>query len=204
MKRTRSSPPCVPASLPALTSTTLDGSKAGGLPAFCAIRPQKQAVWTNRRCQDRLRGGRHGLPWPVASSRTAFRTARRVALVALCVLTLLMVASASRAEPPPGATGWLYDTTTVADIDLGLPQSSIDGLAAEPSEYQPGSIVLHAAGRTYGPLQVGISLKGRNSFRPLGQKAAFKVKVDQYVEGQTIAGVEKLTLNNMVQDPTEV
>jgi hypothetical protein len=133
------------------------------------------------------------------------RTILRVALWALALaLTLLLVPTSSRAEPPPGSAGWLYDSTTVADVDLGLGPTSLAALAEEPREYQPGNIVLRAAGRTYGPLQVGIKLKGETSFREIGEKAAFKVKVDEYVDGQTIDGLEKLTLNNMVQDATEV
>ena len=60
-------------------------------------------------------------------------------------------------------------------------------------------------GGEFGPLDVGIRLKGGvGSFRPLTKKAAFKVKFDEYVEGQTLLGLKKLTLNNMVQDPSMI
>lgn len=132
----------------------------------------------------------------------SIRNPLRAALFA-AVLTLGAPVSAG-AEPAPGAAGWLYETETVAEVDLTLPQSSIEGLAAEPDEYRPGTISLQAAGRSYGPLQVGIRLEGGTSFRPLGQKAGFRVKLDEYIEGQTIAGVEELTLSSMVQDATQV
>ena len=57
-------------------------------------------------------------------------------------------------------------------------------------------------GRTYGPLRIGVRLKGFSSFRPLAGKSAFKIKFEEYVEDQAFQGLEALTLNNMVQDPT--
>ena len=52
--------------------------------------------------------------------------------------------------------------------------------------------------------EVGIRLKGRASRRDLTAKAPFKIKMDKFVAGQTLFGLEKLTLNNMIQDPSMV
>jgi hypothetical protein len=52
--------------------------------------------------------------------------------------------------------------------------------------------------------EVGIRLKGRASRRDLNGKAPFKIKMDKFVDGQTLFGLEKLTLNNMIQDPSMV
>ena len=52
--------------------------------------------------------------------------------------------------------------------------------------------------------EVGIRLKGRASRRDLTGKAPFKIKMDKFVDNQTLFGLEKLTLNNMVQDPSLV
>jgi spore coat protein CotH len=52
--------------------------------------------------------------------------------------------------------------------------------------------------------EVGIRLKGRASRRDLTAKAPFKIKMDKFVDDQTLFGLEKLTLNNMVQDPSLV
>lgn len=57
------------------------------------------------------------------------------------------------------------------------------------------------AGKTYGPYTVGVHLKGAwGSWRDVTGKAAFKVKMNAFVKGQTLFGQTKLTLNNMVQD----
>lgn len=132
----------------------------------------------------------------------AFRAALVGALTGLLVALLPPTASA---EPPPDPASWLFAPTLVARIDLTLPAASIAAIEAEPDEYQPGTFSLHGAGGEFGPLDVGIRLKGGiGSFRPLTGKAAFKVKFDEYVDGQTLLGLRKLTLNNMVQDPSMI
>jgi hypothetical protein len=52
--------------------------------------------------------------------------------------------------------------------------------------------------------EVGIRLKGRASRRDLTAKSPFKIKMDKFVDDQTLFGLEKLTLNNMIQDPSMV
>ena len=59
------------------------------------------------------------------------------------------------------------------------------------------------AGVSHGPLQVGVRLKGHGSFRPLPGKAAFKFKLN-WVSGQKLLGLKKMTLNNMAQDPSRI
>jgi hypothetical protein len=100
----------------------------------------------------------------------------------------------------------IFDPTQVADIDLVLPPASIDALTLDPhtDDYQPGTITLTTSTTNYGPLNVGIRLKGTASFRSLDGKAAFKIKIPDSVPGQRLAGLRKLTLNNMVQDPSMV
>jgi CotH kinase protein/Lamin Tail Domain len=104
--------------------------------------------------------------------------------------------------PGPDEAAWLYDPSAVFEIDLTLPPSSIDALNADPDEYVPGEFSLSTAEDDYGPLEVGVRLKGGASFFPLSGKAAFKLKFNEFVAGQRFFGLEKLTLNNMIQDPS--
>ncbi len=107
----------------------------------------------------------------------------------------------------------MYTPDSIVAIDLTLPQASIEALEVEPptDEYQPGTFSLATTdGSPDGiaefspPLNVGIRLKGgEGSFRPLSEKAAFKIKFN-FVKGQKFLGLKKLTLNNMVQDPSMV
>jgi hypothetical protein len=107
--------------------------------------------------------------------------------------------------PPPDQAAWLFDPGAVVEINLTLPQASKDALAANPDEYQDATFSLTTTGGTYGPLAVGARLKGGyGSFRPLTGKSAFKIKFAHSVAGQRFLGLKKLTLNNMVQDPSMV
>jgi spore coat protein CotH len=91
----------------------------------------------------------------------------------------------------------------VTKIKLHLPAASRAALKEDPGEYVPARFRLERGnGRTYGPLRIGVRLKGFSSFRPLAGKSAFKIKFDEFVEDQAFQGLEALTLNNMVQDPT--
>jgi hypothetical protein len=136
------------------------------------------------------------------------------AAVAVCALACLGAAAAEAAVPqPPGSAAEMYEPGRIVAIELTLPQESIEKLEAEPEgAYQPGTFSLAQAGGTpeeagefTPPLNVGIRLKGGlGSFRDLSEKAAFKIKFNSFVKGQTFLGLKKMTLNNMVQDPSMV
>ncbi len=70
-------------------------------------------------------------------------------------------------------------------------------------EWRETRMSLTMGGKRYGPYVVGVHLKGAwGSWRDISGKAAFKIKMDAFVKGQTLLGVSRITLNNMVQDPT--
>ncbi|HEX4669967.1 MAG TPA: CotH kinase family protein [Solirubrobacterales bacterium] len=114
-------------------------------------------------------------------------------------------------ETDPAAS--MYTPGTIVAIDLTLPPASVAALEADPEgDYVEGTFSLAATnGKPKGigdfsqPLTVGIRLKGgTGSFRELkDEKAAFKIKFN-FVKGQKFLGLKKLTLNNMVQDPSMV
>jgi hypothetical protein len=132
-----------------------------------------------------------------------------VCLWALSVALLAAGAASARADE----AAWLYEPTTVAAIELTLPPGSVAALEADPTgAYQPGTFSLAATDGTptgvgpfSAPIEVGIRLKGGlGSLRTLDEKAAFKLKFDEFVKGRAFLGLRKLTLNNMVQDPSMV
>lgn len=132
-------------------------------------------------------------------------------VAAAALLAALLVAPAAGAALTAAA---MYEPETVVAIDLQLPPASIEALEAEPEEYVQGTFELRETDGTPagiaadpvapGPLTVGVRLKGSGSFRDLSGKAAFKIKFNEFVKGQKFLGLKKLTLNNMVQDPSMV
>lgn len=107
----------------------------------------------------------------------------------------------------------LYDPSTVVFIDLTLSPEAESKLEAKPDEYVKGSFSLtKTTDRTPGgeeaspltpPRPVEVRLKGNvgGSFRPLTGKAGLKLK---FKKTEPFLGLRKMTLNNMVQDPSMV
>jgi hypothetical protein len=104
-------------------------------------------------------------------------------------------------EHVPGAEGdpsaWLFDLHDVKQVDLVLSSEAIASLWASPYDYVEGRITID--GVSLDP--VGIRIKGKlGSYRDLSGKSALKIDFNHAVPGQTFYGLEKLNLNNMVQD----
>jgi hypothetical protein len=137
---------------------------------------------------------------------SAIKTSLRTTLVATAIIgAMLFSAAPTEAYTPPSrdAAAWLFKPTTIVTIDLELPESSIDSLNADGSVYAPGTFTMLYGRKRYGPWSVEVRLKGRwGSARDLGGKAAFKVKFPN--SRQRVSGLKKLTLNNMVQDPSYI
>jgi hypothetical protein len=88
---------------------------------------------------------------------------------------------------------------TILDLSLQLDDSARQSLTRTPNEEVPATLTFHDAGReqTYA---VTVHVKGQlGSARPIDDKPAFKIKL---AKGERWLGLEHLTLNNMVQDPT--
>lgn len=139
----------------------------------------------------------------------------RAHLRAALLASLALLAGAFAFAAPAGAAltvDSMYDPAKVAVIDLQLPPASVAALEAEPDEYVEGTFAIAetdgtpaGVGDYTAPLTVGVRLKGgAGSFRDLGGKAAFKVKFNEFVSGQKFLGLKRLTLNNMVQDPSMI
>ena len=99
----------------------------------------------------------------------------------------------------------LFAGTSVPLFELTLPQASIDSLNATPDAYVTGALRFELDGKVTELQGVGVRLKGRlGSARKLSQKAGFLLKFDKFQDKQTLLGLKKLALNNMVQDPSMI
>lgn len=102
-------------------------------------------------------------------------------------------------EPEPALTrDTMYGLEVIPTFRLELDEDAWAALATEPKEYtrgsfSDGSITLD---------DVGVRLKGNHTLRSLDEKPSFKLKFNQFVEGQRYLGFEGLTLNNMEVDPS--
>ena len=97
----------------------------------------------------------------------------------------------------------LFNPVKVNAVDLQLSDQSIQNLWDNPRAYTEATFTLATDFGTFGPMQVGVHIKGQwGSFRDLNGKTGFKIKINAYVSDQRILGLKKLTLNNMVQDPS--
>ena len=92
----------------------------------------------------------------------------------------------------------IFGSGVLNELRLTLPTSSIESLHAEPYTEVVGSLM---AGLAAWP-EVNVRLKGSyGSFRDLDAKAAFRLDLGDY-ESWEWRGMEVLTLNNGMQDPT--
>ncbi len=92
----------------------------------------------------------------------------------------------------------LYDPELVPRFDLELPAESLAALGRDPDVYVRGAL-RHGSERV---ADIGVRIKGEGSLRTLKQKAAFKLKFDEFTSKQSFRGLRRMTFNNMVEDPS--
>jgi spore coat protein CotH len=137
-----------------------------------------------------------------------------VAVLTCLALTATPALAAEPSGDPPAA---MYEPSTVDVIRLTLPPESKQQLEADPEgEYVEGTFSMATTGGTPGtigtfstPTMVGIRLKGKyGSYRDLAHKSGFKIKFNfenaKGEKGKKFLGLKKMTLNNMVQDTSQI
>lgn len=104
-------------------------------------------------------------------------------------------------EPDPAEP--LFAPGTIAEFDIQLSDTAIAVLEVDGKIYVQGALSATVDGVAYQIDDIGVRLKGNyGSYRTLDEKAAFLLDFNRYVPGQTFLGLEKLAVNNMVQDPS--
>src|SRR5688572_12368464 len=95
-----------------------------------------------------------------------------------CDSAELCTAADAGADPDAGGpdpSEALFDPGVVPTFEIELDAAAIEALDADPDTYARGTL-------RYGDVvltDVGVRLKGEYTFRPLGQKASFKLKLDE-------------------------
>lgn len=98
----------------------------------------------------------------------------------------------------------LFDTSSVIAVDISISEDSWTDLLenAADEEYYDCSVTVN--GTTY--KHVGLRAKGNTSLSMVAasdsDRYSFKIKFDEYVDGQSCDGLSKLVLNNNYSDAT--
>lgn len=96
----------------------------------------------------------------------------------------------------------LFDTSQVHTIDIVMDDWNSFIETCENEEYMACSVVID--GEAY--KNVGIRAKGNTSLRTVSSlgsdRYSFKIEFDQYDSGKSYHGLDKLSLNNLIQDST--
>lgn len=127
------------------------------------------------------------------------------ALLSLLVTLLFMSGEALGIQPASRVMGYeakLFDTSRVHTIEIIM--DDWDGFleTCENEEYNPCSVVIDNEAYK----NVGLRAKGNTSLSTVSQmgsdRYSFKIEFDQYESGKTYYGLDKLCLNNVIQDNT--
>ncbi|MBU1410736.1 CotH kinase family protein [Myxococcota bacterium] len=99
----------------------------------------------------------------------------------------------------------LLSGEVLAGIEITLDDDAVNSIWQQSELYVFSDVVITVDGRRHELPSTGLRLKGRwGSFRQLDGKAAFLLKFDKFVADRRFFGLEKLALNNMVQDPSMI
>jgi CotH kinase protein len=121
-----------------------------------------------------------------------------IALIAGSIAPALALAKPTLAD--------IYNPLKVVKAELTLPQTSVDSLnnQATLTTYVPGSVAFSVDGKSSGSIDIKIRLKGSTSLYPLDETPSFKIKFQKDAAGQGYLGLNRMTLNGMVQDTSKL
>lgn len=130
----------------------------------------------------------------------------------LLIAGLLPTATAAAKSKARDAAAELFATTNVLRIAIEIPPPALETLRSQPGFFDRSrndnptnrekvQVSIREGDRTY--TNVTLHLKGAaGSFRGVDDKPAFTLNFEKLADGQTFHGLEKLSLNNSVQDAT--
>lgn len=102
-------------------------------------------------------------------------------------------------EAKPDETAAFFDAGIIPRLRIEISPTEVEKLKKDPRSYVRCTV--HEGETAYN--DVGIHLKGgAGSFQPFDAKPALTLNFDKFVKKQKFHGLDKLHLNNSVQDPT--
>jgi len=129
-------------------------------------------------------------------------------VVAVLFTTLILLFPEMRGASDaaePEYVGKVFNKDEVTQINIDMRQEDFDWIIENATKEEYRNCDLTINGATF--KNVGIRPKGNSSLRTVAgdkntDRFSFKIKFDQYVEGQTCFGLNKLALNNIIMDKT--
>lgn len=141
----------------------------------------------------------------MAAHKHIDRICAAAAALSLALALLFMNGQALGIEPASQAMGYeerLFDTSRVHTVEIVMDGWDEFIETCENEEYAPYSVVIDNEAYK----NVGLRAKGNTSLSTVSQmgsdRYSFKIEFDQYESGKTYHGLDKLCLNNLIQDNT--
>lgn len=140
----------------------------------------------------------------------------KIGISSILLLSGSLLSPASAAQTPnyvegTDAAAVVFDPLKVNNFELEMSDENFNLLTYPNVSWENEGPWLESmmsftmGNKVYGPYKVGVHLKGAwGSWRDVYGKAGFKIKMDAFVKKQKLFGLTKLTLNNMVQDPSYI
>lgn len=94
--------------------------------------------------------------------------------------------------------GWFFEQGVVREFVIELDQQDYNSLQNDPYSYVEAEFVVEDQTLT----GVGVRLKGESTYRPISGKPSFKIKFDYVDDEQRLHDKNRLTLHNMIYDPS--
>lgn len=134
--------------------------------------------------------------------KCAWHVVAAVAMLAVCGLTCPFAAGLGERGQTAGYENRLFDSSRVHTIDLEMDDWEAFLSTCTKEEYEPCALVID--GERMGT--VAIRAKGNTSLSSVeaygNNRYSFKVEFDHYESGKSYHGLDKLSLNNLIQDST--
>lgn len=108
--------------------------------------------------------------------------------------------SLSHSDTQPATTADQFlRSESLHSLQIKLSEGALESLGAKPRRYVEGQLVYAGVDHP-----VSLKLKGNRSFRDLDGKPAIKLRFNRENPKGRFLGLKRLTLNNMVDDPTRM
>lgn len=95
-----------------------------------------------------------------------------------------------------------FSSESTVNLEFTVSAASQRSLLDDGTSWVPADLKVRVGDREQTLSRIGMRLKGNSSRRTFDQKAAFNLRFDRYDSKQTLGGVKRVALNNMVQDPS--